>query len=405
MLKVDQFMDIKLLHQQGQSIREIARLTGLSRNTVRKALRGEHSLKFQTPARGSLLDPFKDYVRQRYDAYGLSAVRLIDEIRPMGYQGSLVTLRRYLRTLRQDTVRKNKLTVRFETPPGQQGQADWTYCGKFPAGEGQVISIYAFVMVLSFSRMLFVQFTTSMRMRELIECHQQAFAYFGGWPRTILYDNMKQVKLSAFQWNEQFLDFANHYGFIPKTHRVRRPRTKGKVERVTDYVQDNFLAGRSFQGLSDLNAQARHWLDQTANVRVHATTRQRPVDLFAQESLTPLSEAPVYRFLDPVQRQVNWESMVHFQGSRYSVPPEFAGKTVVVAASGGQIIIRAGDCVIAEHRQAAQPDQCIVRKDHLAELWKITQQQVQVPKGPRWQFDFEQTVEQMPLSRFEEVLS
>lgn len=407
MIKVDQFMEIKELHGQGHSIRDIARMTGLSRNTVRKVLRGEHTLRVQDSPRSSQLDPFKQYLRQRYQDHGLSAVRLIEEIKPMGYTGSIATVRRYLRTLRESLVREGKLTVRFETPPGQQAQADWTYCGRFPTGDGKLISIYAFVMVLSFSRMLFVRFTTSMRMRELIECHQEAFAFFGGWTRSILYDNMKQVKLSAFQWNEQFLDFANHYGFVPKTHRAYRPRTKGKVERAVDYVKDNFLAGRVFHGLEDLNVQGHVWLEETANQRVHGTTGRRPVDLFDEErtQLTSLLSIGPYRFLDPVQRSVSWESMVHFQGSRYSVPPAYAGQTVEVAAAGGQIVVRQGDTILAEHRQATSAGESIVQRDHLAELWRITERQVPVPSGPRWHVDFTPTVQTMPLARFEEVLS
>jgi len=404
MIKVDQFMDIKELKQQGHSIRDIAQLTGHSRNTIRKVLRGAHTLKAKTAPRASQLDPFKEYLRTRYEQHRLSAVRLLAEIKPMGYAGSIATLRRFVRSLRRELVRQGKITVRFETPPGRQAQADWAYCGRFPTSDGKLIAVYAFVMVLSFSRMLFVRFTTSMRMRELIDCHQEAFAFFGGWTDSILYDNMKQVKLSAFHWNEQFLDFANHYGFVPKTHRPYRPRTKGKVERAVDYVKDNFLTGRTFHGLSDLNAQSRHWLAETANVRIHGTTGRRPVDLVAQETLTPLSSIAAYRYLDPVARTVSWESMVHFQGSRYSVPPEYAGQTVYVAASGGQIMVRAGDLIIAEHRQAAEAGQSIVEKDHLAELWKITQQQVQVPEA-RWRINFQDSVERMPLERFEEVLS
>ena len=158
MIKVDQFMDIKELQAQGHSIRDIARLTGLSRNTVRKVLRGQHPMKVKSALRDSLLDPFKDYLRGRFEEHGLSAVRLIDEIRPMGYVGSIATVRRYLSTLRQAVRRQSKLTVRFETPPGEQAQADWAYCGRFPASDGRSIPVYAFVMVLGFSRMLFVRF-------------------------------------------------------------------------------------------------------------------------------------------------------------------------------------------------------------------------------------------------------
>ncbi len=403
MLKVDQAMDILDLHRQGQSIRAIAQATGFSRNTIRKVLRGQHPLRPPSPRRASKLEPYHDYLRQRRQEYGLSAVRLLAEIRPMGYTGSVATLRRFLHTLAGETRRHEKLTVRFETPPGQQGQADWAYCGRFPTIEGKLLSIYAFVMVLSYSRLLFVHFTTAMRLKELIACHQEAFQFFGGWPQTILYDNMKQVKLAPGRWNEAFLDFARHYGFTPKTHRPFRPRTKGKVERMVDYVKDNFLSGRVFHGLDDLNVQGRRWLDDTANIRVHGTTKQRPVDLFAQEQLISLTSVAPYRCLEPVERTVSWEAQVHFQGSRYSVPPSYAGQVVHVAADGGQILVRTGNLVIAEHRQATQPGQCVVDKEHVAELWKLTAERTPVLREPRWQLDLAPTVQQMPLSVFEEV--
>jgi transposase len=405
MLKVEGVMDIHELHRAGHSVREISRVTGCSRNTVKRVLGGEHSLKRKRVELSSKLDAFKPYLKERYEAHGLSAVRLIEEIAPMGYTGSVDTLRRYLRTLRTEVTRKRKVTVRFETPPGKQAQADWTYCGKHPMPDGRMIQIYAFVMVLGFSRQLFVHFTTSMRMPELIRCHQLAFEFFGGWTATILYDNMKQVKLSQSHWNEQFLDFANHYGFTAKTHRPYRPRTKGKVERVVDYVKDNFLLGRGFEGIDDLNAQALHWLNHTANVRVHATTNRQPCELFLQETLTPLSSVPAYSYIDPVKRTVSWESMVRFEGSRYSVPPAFAGKSVVVSSVGGVVVVRADDMVITEHAKAATSGQCIVHKEHLAELWKITEEQTRQPERSKWHLSFTQTVQQASLAQFEQVAS
>ena len=140
MIKVDQFMDIHDLHRQRHSIRTIARITGHSRNTVRKVLRGEHDLKCRPSPRPSKLDPFKDYLRQRFEQYRLSAVRLIEEIRPMGYAGSLATLRRFLRTLQTQQHRRARLTVRFETPPGRQAQADWAYCGRFTIAQGSTLA-------------------------------------------------------------------------------------------------------------------------------------------------------------------------------------------------------------------------------------------------------------------------
>lgn len=399
-------MDIKELEQQGHSIRSISRETGYSRNTIRRVVRGEHPGERDPVHRRSKLDPYRDYLKERYEAHGLSAVRLMAEIEPMGYTGSIATVRRYLRTLRGEDRRKHKVTVRFETPPGHQAQADWGHCGRFEMPDGRTVSVYVFVMVLGYSRQLFVHFTTSMKMASLIDAHQKAFDYFGGWPAQILYDNMKQVRLSRARWNEQFLDFAEHYGFTPKTHRPYRPRTKGKVERAVDYVKDNFLRGRTFEGLQDLNAQGMHWLEHTANVRVHATTKARPVDLFEKEqpTLTTVSSVPAYRHLSPVHRTVSWESLVHFEGSRYSVPPAFAGQTVQVHAEHGTVLVRCGDTAIAEHQQAMRAGQSIMDKDHLAELWKLTEQQTRAPERPSWNLQWTGSVQEVPLRVFDEVL-
>ena len=191
-------MDIKLLLQQGRSQRQIARLTGLSRNTVARLARQAAPQPYRRPAPPSQLDPFKPYLEQRFRACPLSAVRLLEEIRPMGYQGCVHVLRRYLAGLRTETRVQATATVRFETPPGQQAQVDRASCGSVSApGDpgGAPVKVYAFVMVLGFSRTLFVEFTHDMELPTLLRCHQHAFEYFGGWPRELLYDNMAQVKL------------------------------------------------------------------------------------------------------------------------------------------------------------------------------------------------------------------
>ena len=361
-------MDVKELRAEGLTIKEIVRMTGLSRNTVRRVLRGEHPLKVRPRERTSKLEAFKSYLRERFERYALSAVRLHPEIVAMGYAGSIQTVRRYLAELRGPGRRQSTVTLRYETPPGKQAQADWAECGRFDLGGARPVTVYAFVMVLSYSRMRFVRFTTSMRLAELIACHQRAFEYFGGWPASILYDNMKQVRLDRGRLNEAFCDFADHHGFTVKTHRPYRPRTKGKVERTVDYLKDNFLAGRSFVSLEDLNAQGHHWLETVANAREHATTGKVPRELLAQESLVPPASCPVYRLAQPVRRTVSREAMVHFQGSRYSVPPAFAGQPVQVHAAGGMLIVRAADVVIAEHHEALKAGQAIVAREHLAEL-------------------------------------
>jgi transposase len=125
MLKLEEWMDIRALRKEGHSIKQIVRMTGYSRNTVRRVLRDAGPAPYRRPERASQLDPFKAYVKERFESCALSAVRILEEIRPMGYVGSIWTLRRYLESLKPEQERLRKLTVRFETPPGKQAQADW----------------------------------------------------------------------------------------------------------------------------------------------------------------------------------------------------------------------------------------------------------------------------------------
>jgi transposase len=401
MLKLEEWMDIKDLHRQGYSIRKITQVTGYSRNTVRRKLKEKTPQPFAVAPRASQLDPFKPYIERRFLECGLSAVRLLEEIRPMGYTGSIDVVRRFVQTLRPQSVAARKATVRFETPPGQQGQADWAYCGRFPNSAGKMVPIYVFVFVLGFSRMLCVRFTTSMDLPTLIGCHQSAFDYLGGWPREILYDNMAQVRdPNTHELNREFVDFANHYGFTPKTHRIRRPRTKGKVERMVFYVKDNFLNGRSFADLDDLNAQAIHWLANTANPRIHATTGCKPCDLLDQEGLTLVHTIARYKVYPTRTAKVSAESFVRIGGSRYSVPPTHVGQSVTVTLHERRVVIRSGDLIVAEHDKADQPGSCVAAREHLDELWKLSLASADGPL-PHWRMNFRQDVAATPLSAYE----
>ena len=367
-------MEIKDLHRQGVSQRRIARITGHSRNTISRALCQRTPEAFERPARHSVLDPYKVYLTERYDAYGLSSVRLLSEIQAQGYPGSLNLVQRFVKTLKDERVGSAKKTVRFETAPGEQAQADWAEVGALADGP----KVYAFLMVLGFSRMLFVGFTQSMALPELLRCHEDAFAYFGGAPGSVLYDNMAQVRLpGSGELNPLMADFAGHFGFAVKTHRVRRPRTKGKVERMVDYLKDNFLNGRSFAGMEDLACQGRAWLE-SANRRLHATTGERPVDLLPREKLTLLTEVAPYRLAERHERKVDAEGFVHFCRSRYSVPPQYVGKRILLVQSERRVQIRRGDLVIAEHGLATTDGSCVADKAHVEAMWRES-----LARGPR----------------------
>jgi transposase len=403
MLEVEDWMDIHALRREGHSIKAIARLTGFSRNTVRRQIRQSAPGSFQAAERPSRLDPYKAFLDKRQGECSLSAVRLLAEIRPMGYTGSIDVLRRYLHGQRGERRKKSRLTVRFETPPGKQAQADWAHCGRFPTPSGTVLSVYAFVMVLGFSRLLYVEFTTSMRLAVLLACHLNAFRFFGGVPLEVLYDNMKQIKLQPGQLHPLMLDFARHHGFAIRTHRVRRPRTKGKVERAVYFIEDNFLAGRSFVDLDDLNDQGREWLDE-ANARIHGTTGQRPNELWNQEGLTAFVSFPPYRIVEPLERKVDFEGFVRVDKSRYSVPPELAGKTVVVTKHDQRIVVRSGDLIVAEHLESLHRGASVADPKHLADLWRLSVARTEQPP-PSWRLSFDEGVAKTPLSVYQEVLS
>lgn len=403
MLNLDQFMNIRCLHKQGHSVREIARLTGHSRNTVRKLLRARLTPAPASRVRSSKLDPYKPYLTERWQAHGLSAVRLCPEIRAQGFTGSTQIVRRFLHELKAAGRIDQTLTVRFETPPGEQAQCDWAEVGRYPQPDSTLTRVYAFVMVLGYSRYLYVEFTRSMALATLIRCHQNAFAFFGGWPRRILYDNMRQVVVGPERVNAHFLDFTRHHGFEVRRCRPYRPRTKGKVERSVSYLRDSFLNGRTFSGLEDLNAQGRHWLGTVANIRLHATTQARPCDRLLEETLTAGAGLHAYQVARSTARTVGVEALVRFEQSDYSVPARWVGTRVSVDAGDSVIVIRAQDLVIAEHPAATGPGQRIEAPAHVRERWERSLPNPVAPPPKGCHITFTETVQVRPLSLYAEV--
>lgn len=405
MLNLDQFMNIRFLQKQGHSVRQIARMTGHSRNTVRKLLRATTAPTPTLRERASKLDAHRDYLTERWQAHRLSAVRLLAEIQPRGFAGSVKIVRRFLAQLSATHRTDPRLTVRFETPPGEQAQCDWAEVGRYPRPDGRIIKVYAFVMVLGYSRYLYAEFTRSMDVATLIRCHQNAFAFFGGWPRRILYDNMRQVVIGPERINPRFLDFVRHHGFEAKRCRPYRPRTKGKVERSVSYLRDSFLNGRTFDGLDDLNAQGRHWLGHVANVRIHGTTQARPCDRLAEEALSVAAELNPYQVTHSTARTVSVEALVRYQTNDYSVPARWVGTRVSVDAGDTVIHIRAGDLVIAQHPVNAGRGQRTESPAHVQERWALS-----VPAAPPappkgCHISFDHAVQVRPLSAYAEVAS
>ncbi len=235
----------------------------------------------------------------------LSAQRLFDEVRAAGYLGGYSRVRDYVRQVRPREP--TEPVVRFETPAGRQGQVDF---GTFTLPWGRR---HALLVVLGYSRLLWLHFYRRQTMTVLMEGLESAFAHFGGVPGELLFDQMRSVVISderigggALMLNAEFLRFAAHWGFTPRSCRPYRARTKGKVERPIRYLRESFFYGRTFVNDADLNDQAIGWLNGTANVRRHGTTGERPMDRFERDerhTLQPLAGHP-YRRLGAQRRGV-----------------------------------------------------------------------------------------------------
>jgi transposase len=292
LIRLEEWVDIVSMYKAGTSISAIARELGISRNTVKATLRRQGPPEYRRRPVPSKLDPHADYITDRLrDVPELSAKRLLEEIQAKGYTGGISILKDYTRDMR---VPRKTTVVRFETPPGEQAQCDYAELGCHEV-QGVPTKLYAFTMLLGYSRHLYVEFSDSCGSEAFLAAHARAFAYFGGMPRRVLYDNAKIVALehsrTVVTFNEALLDFAGRFGFRPQVCRPSRPQTKGKVERTIGYVKDAFLVGRVFRDLDDMNCQVLDWLDTSANTRVHATTGEVPADRLLLEGLTPISES------------------------------------------------------------------------------------------------------------------
>ncbi|GHL95012.1 hypothetical protein ECZU38_50860 [Escherichia coli] len=304
MVTFETVMEIKILHKQGMSSRAIARELGISRNTVKRYLQAKSEPPKYTPrpAVASLLDEYRDYIRQRIaDAhpYKIPATVIAREIRDQGYRGGMTILRGFIRSL--SVPQEQEPAVRFETEPGRQMQVDW---GTMRNGRSP---LHVFVAVLGYSRMLYIEFTDNMRYDTLETCHRNAFRFFGGVPREVLYDNMKTVVLQrdAYQtgqhrFHPSLWQFGKEMGFSPRLCRPFRAQTKGKVERMVQYTRNSFyiplMTRLRPMGITvDVETANRHglrWLHDVANQRKHETIQARPCDRWLEEQQSMLALPP-----------------------------------------------------------------------------------------------------------------
>jgi transposase len=358
------------------SQRQICERIGISDKTVRKALRVEEYGRYPKGAprrRPSKLDPYKADIGYLLEQYpGLSGRRVFEELVKLGYAGGETILKDYLRLIRPA---KKEVFLRIETLPGEQAQVDWGNCGTINV-DGCKRRLSVFVMVLSYSRMIYLEFTLSQGLDAFLEAHQNAFVFFGGVPLKILYDNLKSVVLSRagreINFNPAFLAFSGQYPFQAVLCNVGKPNEKGKVESGIKYIRQSFLAGRFFRDYYDLKAQSWQWRDDVANRRIHGTTRERPIDRFAGEksSLKPLSERR-QRFFLAVEVRSSSQSLIRFDSNYYSVPIKYALSDLTLRANSREVHFFDRDKLVAAHYRSFGKYQTIDKPEHFEGLLKL----------------------------------
>ncbi|MBI5780043.1 MAG: IS21 family transposase [Planctomycetes bacterium] len=347
-------MDIWLLQRQGHSVHSISRITGLNRRTVDKYLEAGEIPKYKVENRRSELEPYHLMIKDWLSGQNYQATRVYELVSFQGYQGSYETVKRYVGQVKGE--RDRVAYLRFETHPGLQAQVDLADF-KVAIAPAEELTIYVFIMVLGFSRHMYVEFIDRCTMTTFLDCHKNAFGYFGGIPGEGLYDNLKNVVIKHLvgrvEFNATFADFALHYRFKPLVCPPYSPWCKGKVERPIDYVRERFWRGYQFTDLVRANSDMLDWLNTVAANRIHGTHRQQVCERFLVEK-PYLGEIPnrPYDTSEKVTRKVYKDCMVAFMGNWYRVPHKYVGKKVLLKIKNGFMRVFYDDAELATYRIA-----------------------------------------------------
>ena len=346
----------------------IANRLHIDRHTVRRALARDQvpAAKGAGGPRPTKLDAFKPQLQNRLREYPeLSAAKLLIELRRIGYPGGYSQLKRYIAGLRPKT---DTAFLRIETLPGEQAQVDWANCGTIQVGSA-IRKLSAFVMVLSYSRMIYIEFTLSQCLEDFLSAHLNAFRFFGGIPKKILYDNLKAVVLSRvgrdIRFNPKFVDFAGYNLFEAIPCAPGKGNEKGKVENGIKFIRSSFLAGYDAASWPHLQPHANVWRDEVANVRIHGTTHTRPIDRFEAERslLNPLPPKPYDTSIVRPVKATN-QAFVLFDANAYSVAWELAKKPLTLKASAHEVHIFDRDRLAASHNRSYEKNLYFEKPEH-----------------------------------------
>lgn len=369
------FCKIHKLFQENLKISQIAIELQLHIQTVRYWLHQKSYHQRKPVKRSSKLDPYKPQILSWLEKHPYTSVQIFQCLKEIGYCGGLTIVREYVHKVRPPR-QVGFLTLSFL--PGECAQVDWGQYGTVTVGSTKR-KLSFFVMVLCYSRMMYLEFTVLERMEHFLTCHHNAFRFFGGVPGAIMVDNLKSAVLKRFigqapVFNPKYLDFANHYGFTIRACNVGKGNEKGRVENGVGYVKKNFLAGLDIPYFSAIHPAAQKWMDQIANVRIHATTHKQPVVLFENEKsmLQPLPQMP-YDTATISTVCVTNQFRIVLDSNRYSVPAEYSSSHLTLKAYPDRLCLYHNNKLIAHHVRSYDRHQNFEDPDHPRELLKQRQ--------------------------------
>lgn len=293
------------------------------------------------PQNASSVEPYRVNVEHWLKEHGrVSAI--YERLKECGFRGSYASVLRFARQVAPKTV---EAVTRVECQPGEEAQVDFGYVGLMRDDAGNLRKTWSFVMVLSWSRHLYVEFVTDQTIGTWLACHRHALDYFGGVPGRIVIDNLK-AGITRAVWDEPQLQMAyrecaEHYGFLVHPCRPRTPEHKGKVERDVDYVEGNFLGGRGQMNLSEANREVRAWCLGAAGNRIHGTTKERPLERFTRVEQSRLKGLPAeaYDLAIWSRNKLHRDCHLVFEGSYYSAPFRLLGQRLWICAGTRQLRI------------------------------------------------------------------
>lgn len=363
---------LRYYHVEKWCVGTIRRQLGIHSSTVQRVLLQEGIPAQKILLRPSRIDPFLPFIMETLKKYPtLSGIRLYNMVCERGYRGHSRHFRHVLSMHRPRPTPEAYL--RLKTLPGEQSQADWGHFGYLQCGNAKR-PVSAFVMVLSFSRKIFLRFYLNQRMSSFLEGHEAAFEAWGGVPRVILYDNLRSAVLErqgdTIRFNETLLKFSAHYHFEARPVAVARGNQKGRVERGIRYIRENFFEGREWKDIDDLNAQARDWYEGPASDRICPEDHKRTVQIIFEEEKAMLLPLPnnSYPTEEREEVRVGKTPYVRFDKNDYSIPHAHVCKTLTVIAESHKIRILDGAKIIAEHSRSYDQGRQIEIPEHIQAL-------------------------------------